>query len=187
MLRQLPVVVLVGRPNVGKSTLFNRLTGGRDALVADRPGVTRDRHYGYATAEGRRFLAVDTGGMGIDDAAIDELARRQTEVALAEADAVLFLVDAADGLTPADETIAARLRRLGVPVYPVVNKSEGRDIGTAAAEFHALGLGEPRPVSARHGDRVADLIAEVAASLPDSGAPAPEGPGAPIRVPTPVP
>lgn len=180
MPRHLPVVVLVGRPNVGKSTLFNRLTGRRDALVADRPGVTRDRHYGYAVAGDRRFLVVDTGGLGVDDAAIDELARRQTEIALAEADAVLFLLDAGDGLTPADETIAGRLRRLDAPVYAVVNKAEGRDADTAAAEFHALGLGEPRPISARRGDRMAALVADVVAALPE--APAADAGEPPLRM-----
>lgn len=182
MLHHLPVVVLVGRPNVGKSTLFNRLTGSRDALVADRPGVTRDRHYGYAMAGGRRFLVVDTGGLGVDDVAIDELARRQTEIALAEADAVLFVVDAGDGLTSGDETIADRLRRVDVPVYVVVNKSEGRAPDTAAAEFHALGLGEPRPVSAKHGDRMSALAAEVAAALPDLPAPEDAGEEPPLRM-----
>jgi GTP-binding protein len=177
---QLPVVVLVGRPNVGKSTLFNRLTGSRDALVADRPGVTRDRHYGYANVDGRRFLVVDTGGLGVDDVAVDELARRQTEIALAEADAVLFVLDAGDGLTPADETVANRLRRLEAPVYAVVNKAEGRDPDTAAAEFHALGLGAPRPISAKRGDRVAALAADVAAALPDAPEPGPDAP--PLRM-----
>lgn len=168
MSSQLPVVVLVGRPNVGKSTLFNRLTGSRDALVADRPGVTRDRHYGFGNAAGRRFLVVDTGGLGVDDAAIDELSRRQTEIALAEADAVLFVLDAAEGATPGDETIAERLRRLDVPVYAVVNKSEGRDADVATAEFHALGLGPPRAISARHGDRVGALMETVLATLPEA-------------------
>lgn len=178
----LPVVVLVGRPNVGKSTLFNRLTGTRDALVADRPGVTRDRLYGYAFAEGRRFLVVDTGGLGVDDAAIDELARRQTEVALAEADAVLFVLDAAAGVMPGDQAIAERLRRLDVPVYPVVNKSEGRDPDTTAAEFYALGLGEPRTVSAQHGDRMGPLVADVVAALPEAPAPAAGEGEAPLRM-----
>ena len=180
---QLPVVVLVGRPNVGKSTLFNRLTGSRDALVADRPGVTRDRHYGFGSAAGRRFLVVDTGGLGVDDAAIDELSRRQTEIALAEADAVLFVLDAGEGAMPGDEAIAERLRRLDVPVYAVVNKSEGRDADVATAEFHGLGLGPPRAISARHGDRVGVLMEAVLATLPETGdAGAAEDAEAPLRM-----
>lgn len=185
MSSQLPVVVLVGRPNVGKSTLFNRLTDSRDALVADRPGVTRDRHYGFGNAAGRRFLVVDTGGLGVDDAAIDELSRRQTEIALAEADAALFLLDAAEGATPGDEAVAERLRRLGVPVYAVVNKSEGRDADVATAEFHALGLGQPHAISARHGDRVGALMETVLAALPAAGGsagPAADEAEAPLRM-----
>ena len=160
------VVVLVGRPNVGKSTLFNRLTGRRDALVADRPGLTRDRIYGEARHGGRRFLVVDTGGL---EEAVDELAgqvQAQTRQAVAEADRVLFLVDARAGLTPADEAIAADLRRRGVPVLLVANKAEGLDPELATAEFHRLGLGAPVPVSAAHGQGMARLLDALVADLP---------------------
>lgn len=165
----LPVVVLVGRPNVGKSTLFNRLTDTRDALVADRPGVTRDRQYGVVRAGERRFLVVDTGGLGVDDAEIDALAAAQTDIALAEAHAVVFLVDGRDGLLPGDLAIADRLRHLTVPVYPVVNKTEGRIAEEAVAEFHALGMGAPDAISASHGGRIEALIQRLVADLPPSG------------------
>lgn len=176
--QQLPAVVLVGRPNVGKSTLFNRLTRSRDALVADRPGVTRDRLYGVARAESRRFLVVDTGGQGVDDPDIDALARRQTDAALAHAHLILFLVDGDAGLLPGDETIAERLRRSTVPVRVVVNKTEGRPGPEAVAEFHGLGLGEPLAISAVHGDRVPALIETIVDSLP----PSPESPETPAEM-----
>lgn len=163
----LPVMALVGRPNVGKSTLFNRLTRSRDALVADQPGVTRDRHYGYAQHAGRRFIVVDTGGIGQDDADIDARALVQTDTALVEADAVLLIVDHRQGLMAGDEAIAARLRRNGQPVFVVVNKSEGQASVSANAEFHALGLGEPWAISAEHGDRVNLLLEHVFADLPE--------------------
>lgn len=163
---ELPVVALIGRPNVGKSTLFNRFTGRRDALVADRPGVTRDRHYGYAHQAGRRFLVVDTGGLGQDDETVDALAAKQTDIALNEADVVLFVTDARDGCLPGDNVITARLRGIGVPVFLVVNKSEGLPAEQAAADFYSLGLGQPWPVSAEHGDRMQALVDAVADKLP---------------------
>lgn len=169
MQENLPVVVLVGRPNVGKSTLFNHLTGSRDALVADRPGVTRDRQYGFARHDGKTFLVVDTGGLGQEDVEIDELARRQTELALEQADAVAFVVDGADGLHPADHSIARRLRRLDVPIFTVVNKVEGQPREQAVAEFHALGLGQPWAVSARRGDRLVALQNRLLKGLPQAG------------------
>ena len=154
-----PTIVLVGRPNVGKSTLFNRLTRSRDALVADLPGLTRDRHYGAGRMGARDYLVVDTAGF--DPAAKDgvmlEMAR-QAEQAIVEADALLFLVDARAGCTPHDEQIATYLRRSGRPVHVVVNKAEGMERGQAAIDFHALGLGEPLPVSAAHGEGVRELI-----------------------------
>ncbi len=170
MSRRLPVLALVGRPNVGKSTLFNRLTRSRDALVADQPGVTRDRHYGYGVYAGRRFIVVDTGGIGQDDDAIDAQAAVQTDIAMAEADAVLFVVDARDGALAADTAIANRLRRLAQPVYVTVNKSEGQAAATASADFHALGLGAPWAISAAHGDRVAALLDHVLAAVPETEA-----------------
>lgn len=154
-----PTIVLVGRPNVGKSTLFNRLTRSRDALVADLPGLTRDRHYGAGRMGTCDYLVVDTAGF--DPAAKDgvmlEMAR-QAEQAIVEADALLFLVDARAGCTPHDEQIAAYLRRAGRPVHIVVNKAEGLERGQAAIDFHALGLGDPLPVSAAHGEGVRELI-----------------------------
>ena len=154
-----PIVALVGRPNVGKSTLFNRLTRSRDAIVHDVPGVTRDRHYGEARAGERRFIAIDTGGLepGAAPGIFAEMAR-QAEQAMAEADAVLFIVDARAGLTPGDRKIAHKLRRLSAPVYVAVNKAEGMQPDTAVAEFHELGLGAPAPISSAHGEGVRELM-----------------------------
>lgn len=162
-----PTIVLVGRPNVGKSTLFNRLTRTRDALVADQPGLTRDRHYGIGRVGERDYLVVDTAGFDpvAKDGIMHEMAR-QAEQAIAEADVLLFLVDGRAGRTPHDENIAARLRRAGRPVHLVVNKAEGLDRAIAAADFHALGLGDPLPVSAAHGDGVRQLVELVLAPFP---------------------
>ncbi|ENO85659.1 ribosome biogenesis GTPase Der [Thauera linaloolentis] len=154
-----PTIVLVGRPNVGKSTLFNRLTRTRDALVADQPGLTRDRHYGIGRVGERDYLVVDTAGFDpvAKEGIVHEMAR-QAEQAIAEADVLLFLVDGRAGRTPHDEQIAARLRRAGRPVHLVVNKAEGLDRAIVAADFHALGLGDPLPVSAAHGDGIKQLV-----------------------------
>ncbi|MES1927308.1 ribosome biogenesis GTPase Der [Salinisphaera sp. T31B1] len=162
----LPVLALVGRPNVGKSTLFNRLTRTRDALVADQPGVTRDRHYGFAAHEGQRYIVIDTGGIGQDDEDIDAQAMAQTQAALTEADVVLMVTDARQGLLAGDEIIAEQLRRLTQPVHVVVNKSEGQVGVQATAEFHALALGDPWAISASHGDRISLLLEHVFANLP---------------------
>ncbi|MDR2031993.1 MAG: ribosome biogenesis GTPase Der [Azoarcus sp.] len=161
-----PTIVLVGRPNVGKSTLFNRLTCSRDALVADQPGLTRDRHYGIGRLGARAYLVVDTAGFDpvAKDGIMHEMAR-QAEQAIAEADALLFLVDGRAGCTPHDEQIAAHLRRTGRPVHLVVNKSEGLERAVAAADFHTLGLGRPLPVSAAHGEGVRQLIDAVLESF----------------------
>jgi GTP-binding protein len=154
-----PTIVLVGRPNVGKSTLFNRLTRSRQALVADVPGLTRDRHYGHGTAGGRSFLVVDTGGFEpVAKAGLLREMARQTMQAVDEADAVLLLVDARQGLTPQDRQIATELRKTGRRLWVVVNKAEGMAHDTAAVEFHELGLGEPLTVSAAHGEGVHELI-----------------------------
>jgi GTP-binding protein len=166
----LPTVVLVGRPNVGKSTLFNRLTRSRAALVADFPGLTRDRHYGRARIGDQPFLVVDTGGFEpvAKDGILHEMAK-QTRQAIAEADVVVFLVDARAGLTEQDRNIADLLRRSGTPVVVAANKAEGLAPERAANEFYELGLGEPRPVSSAHGDNVA-AVAELALSLvPSAG------------------
>ena len=165
-----PTIVLVGRPNVGKSTLFNRLTRSRDALVADQPGLTRDRHYGIGRVGDRDYLVVDTAGFDpvAKDGIMHEMAR-QAEQAIAEADVLLFLVDGRAGRTPHDEHIAARLRRAGRPVHLVVNKAEGLDRAIVAADFHALGLGDPLPVSAAHGDGIKQLVEIVLDTLPPDG------------------
>ena len=155
----IPTLALVGRPNVGKSTLFNRLTRSRDALVADIPGLTRDRHYGRGRIGTTPFLAVDTGGLepGARSGIFHHMAR-QTLQAVAEADAVLLLVDGRAGLTPEDRAIAQELRKTGRRLWLVVNKSEGRPQQIATAEFHELGLGQPWAISAAHGDGVNDLL-----------------------------
>jgi GTP-binding protein len=162
-----PIIALVGRPNVGKSTLFNRLTRRRDAIVVDIPGVTRDRHYGEGRLGPRPFIVIDTGGLDPDarEGIFPEMAR-QAEQAMAEADAVVFLTDGRGGLHEDDRTIAARLRKLGARVWLVVNKCEGMASDAAVAEFHALGLGQPQPISASHGEGVGDLIEGVLAQFP---------------------
>jgi GTP-binding protein len=162
-----PTIVIVGRPNVGKSTLFNRLTRSREALVANVPGLTRDRHYGEGRIGDRGFLVVDTGGFEpASDTGIFNVMARQTRQAIDESDAILFIVDARAGLTALDRDIAQELRRVGRPVHVVVNKSEGMAAALAVAEFHALGLGEPLAVSAAHGENVSDLVDIVLAPFP---------------------
>jgi GTP-binding protein len=180
----LPVVALVGRPNVGKSTLFNYLTKTRDALVADYPGLTRDRQYGRVRRGQRDYFVVDTGGIVETSAGIDEQAMRQVQYALEEADLVLFLVDARDGLNVGDEAIAERLRKIGKPVFLVVNKIDRADLAVAAGEFHALGLGEPHAISASHAlgiDALLDVV-EAGLSTPESIEPEPEPDGIRIAV-----
>jgi GTP-binding protein len=160
----LPTLVLVGRPNVGKSTLFNRLTGTRDALVHDLPGMTRDRHYGRGRIGGKPYLVVDTGGLEpvAKEGIMAEMAR-QTLQAIDEADAIIFMVDARSGLTPQDKVIADRLRRASCPVLLAVNKAEGMNRAVITAEFHELALGEPLAISGAHGDGIADLVDEALA------------------------
>ena len=154
----LPVVALVGRPNVGKSTLFNRLTRSRDALVADYPGLTRDRQYGYGKLGPVPYLVIDTGGVAGGESGIDERMVEQTVRALEEADVAIMLVDGREGLTAADEHVANLMRRHAKLSWLAVNKAEGLDKDISASEFHALGLGEPTAVSAAHGDRIAALM-----------------------------
>jgi GTP-binding protein len=165
----LPVIALVGRPNVGKSTLFNRLTRSRDALVADYPGLTRDRQYGDGKIGGRPYIVVDTGGLTDEGGSMDALMARQVWQAVDEADAVIFLVDGRDGLSPGDEQVAARLRRIHKPVQLAVNKTDAVDPDVAAADFFALGLAEPQPVSAAHGRGINALMERVLAQLPGPG------------------
>jgi GTPase len=155
----LPTLVLVGRPNVGKSTLFNRLTRSRDALVADLPGLTRDRHYGRGRVGDRPYLVVDTGGLEpvAKDGIMFEMAR-QSRQAVDEADMVLFLVDGRAGCTPQDILIAGQLRKTGKPILLLVNKAEGMQRARVTAEFFELGLGEPLPISSAHGDNVSEVV-----------------------------
>lgn len=154
-----PVVALVGRPNVGKSTLFNRLTRSRSALVADFSGLTRDRHYGEGRVGEKPFIVVDTGGFEpVAKSGILHAMAQQTKQAIAEADVVIFLVDARAGLNAHDHEIARLLRKLGRKVILCVNKAEGMKHGSAVAEFHELGLGEPCAISAAHGDGIVDLV-----------------------------
>ena len=162
----LPVIALVGRPNVGKSTLFNRLTRTRDALVADLPGLTRDRQYGDGRLGDRPYIVVDTGGLGGESRDLEGLMARQAWQAVDEADLVLLLVDARDGLTVSDEAIADALRRAGKQVLLVANKIDGVDSDTALAEFHALGLGNPLPLSAAHGRGINALVDAAMQRLP---------------------
>lgn len=176
-----PVVAIVGCPNVGKSTLFNRLTHSRAAVVADEPGVTRDRQYGYAAWRDSTLLLIDTGGLagGKTGDALAELVAEQTLQAVAEADAVLWLVDGRAGLTAGDEDLAAMLRSLAKPVFMVVNKVDGLDASLAVAEFHAVGgFNAPLPVSAESGRGVKALLDAVGASLPKRALPALEAPRA---------
>ncbi|MCL1886627.1 MAG: ribosome biogenesis GTPase Der [Betaproteobacteria bacterium] len=155
-----PVVALVGRPNVGKSTLFNRLTRSRAALVADFPGLTRDRHYGEGRVGDRPFLVIDTGGFEpvAKDGIFQEMAK-QTKQAVAEADVVVFMVDGRQGITPHDKSITEYLRKSGRPVILVVNKAEGMKYTAVAADFYELGLGDPFIISSAHGDGVHTMLA----------------------------
>ncbi len=178
----LPVIALVGRPNVGKSTLFNRLTGTQDALVADQPGLTRDRQYGIAKVGQRRCLVVDTGGISGDAEGVEALMLQQVQRAIEEADHILFLLDARQGLNAGDEEIAAQLRRTGKPVTAVINKCEGLEKAVAAAEFHALGIGAPVPISAAHGQGVHSLMDRLLEEFTDSAAETETAPESGIRM-----
>ncbi|ERH66683.1 MULTISPECIES: ribosome biogenesis GTPase Der [Pantoea] len=153
-----PVVALVGRPNVGKSTLFNRLTRTRDALVADFPGLTRDRKYGRAEVEGREFIVIDTGGIDGTEEGVENRMAEQSLLAIEEADVVLFLVDARAGVMPADQQIANHLRSRDKATFLVANKTDGLDPDAAVLDFYALGLGEIHPIAASHGRGVTSLL-----------------------------
>ena len=171
----LPVVALVGRPNVGKSTLFNALTRTRDALVADVPGLTRDRKYGYARRDGHSCVVIDTGGLVETTQGIERLMEEQTLKAVQEADRVLFVVDAREGRTPADQHVADTLRRSGKSVIVVANKSEGLDESMAAAEFHQFGFGDPVVVSSAHIQGLDDLMGRALEGFAKPVAAEPEG------------
>ena len=162
----LPVVALVGRPNVGKSTLFNVLTRSRDALVHDLPGLTRDRHYGICRLGAREFAVVDTGGLTDDKEGIGALTARQVEFAIAEADRIVFVVDAREGLLPADRNILDALRRSGKPLLLAVNKVDGLDEAVALAEFSRFGFSASLPLAASHGRGVPALVETILAGLP---------------------
>ena len=166
----IPVIALVGRPNVGKSTLFNRLTRSRDALVADLPGLTRDRKYGDGKVGERPFIVIDTGGLTGDMDDLEGLMAQQSWQAVEEADLVLFMVDGREGLTAGDEVVASALRRTGKSQLLVVNKTDGVDADTVMADFYALGMGQPHAIAAVHGRGVNALLNTAMATLP----PAPE-------------
>jgi GTP-binding protein len=165
-----PVVAIVGRPNVGKSTLFNRVVGGLVAIVENTPGVTRDRLYFDAEWLGRKFTLIDTGGIEFKDKTtpLSSMMKQQAEIAVAEADVVLFLVDGKSGITPDDEQIAKYLRKAGRPVLLIVNKVESfQDFASVAHEYLTLGFGEPIPVSAVHGLNIGDCLDAIISMLPD--------------------
>lgn len=164
----LPVIALVGRPNVGKSTLFNLLTRSRDAIVADLPGLTRDRRYGFGRVGPVPYITVDTGGLAGEKQGIDGLMAQQTLLALDESDLVFFMVDARDGVTAGDEEVSELLRRRGANVRLVVNKAEGMDGGAASADFYGLGFGDPAVISSSHGDNVSALMEAALEPFPEA-------------------
>ena len=169
-----PTLVIVGRPNVGKSTLFNRLTRTRDALVADVPGLTRDRHYGVGRLGERPYLVVDTGGLEPEGKGVFVEMARQARTAIAEGDVIVLVTDAREGLTARDRAIGEELRRIGRRVFVAVNKAEGMQPSLATLEFHEMGLGAPHAISAEHGEGVRDLVEAALADFPveeESGEP----------------
>lgn len=163
-----PVIALVGQPNVGKSTLFNRLTRSRDALVDDQPGITRDRIYGNGSYQRKAFIVIDTGGLDDDEDALYSEMSSQTWEAVAESDVVVFLVDGRTGLSAQDSRILSRLRTLGKPVHIAVNKTESMDFDIALADFYGLGFGAPHPISSAHGQGVNSLMSDVLKDVPES-------------------
>jgi GTP-binding protein len=162
----IPVIALIGRPNVGKSTLFNVFTRSRDAIVANEPGLTRDRQYGVGEREGKTFIVVDTGGLSGEKQDLDELMARQTRLAMEEADEILFMVDAQDGLTSGDRLIADMVRKCGKPCRVVVNKTDGFDPDQARAEFFALGFEHVSLISAAHRKGTGALLDELLEAYP---------------------
>lgn len=166
-----PVLAIVGRPNVGKSTLFNRLVGQRQAIVEDIPGTTRDRVYGDADWSGREFTVVDTGGIAVDEAdSFTAMIEEQARQAMEDADVIAFLVDVRAGLNQADADVAEHLRRSDKPVLLVANKADNRELDMEAVDFYQLGLGEPLPISASHGLGIGDLLDEVVRRFPPDAA-----------------
>ncbi|APG73185.1 ribosome biogenesis GTPase Der [Lactobacillus delbrueckii subsp. jakobsenii ZN7a-9 = DSM 26046] len=162
----LPIVAIVGRPNVGKSTLFNRIINERVAIVEDRPGVTRDRNYARASWMGHQFSIIDTGGITWEDSTIDEEIRTQAEIAIEEADVIVMLADVSQGVTSLDERIAHLLYRADKPVLLAVNKADNPEQRTDIYDFYSLGLGDPIPVSGSHGTGIGDLLDEVVKNFP---------------------
>jgi GTP-binding protein len=162
----LPIVAIVGRPNVGKSTLFNRIINERVAIVEDRPGVTRDRNYARASWMGHQFSIIDTGGITWEDSTIDEEIRAQAEIAIEESDVIVMLADASQGVTSLDERIARLLYRADKPVLLAVNKADNPEQRTDIYDFYSLGLGDPIPVSGSHGTGIGDLLDEVVKNFP---------------------
>ena len=162
----LPIVAIVGRPNVGKSTLFNRIINERVAIVEDRPGVTRDRNYARASWMGHQFSIIDTGGITWEDSTIDEEIRAQAEIAIEESDVIVMLADASQGVTSLDERIAHLLYRADKPVLLAVNKADNPEQRTDIYDFYSLGLGDPIPVSGSHGTGIGDLLDEVVKNFP---------------------
>ncbi|MEM6998685.1 MAG: ribosome biogenesis GTPase Der, partial [Pseudomonadota bacterium] len=166
-----PVIAIVGRPNVGKSSFFNRLTSSRDALVADRPGVTRDRQYGYCHHESRTFMVIDTGGIGEEDhdsKDVAELMTEQSMLAASEASILIWIVDGRAGLTHVDETLIKEFRKLDKPIILAINKLEGQDSTIAISEFASLGLDSIFPISAKRGDNVKNLLDTISEVIPDN-------------------
>ena len=159
-------IVLVGRPNVGKSTLFNRLTRTRNALVSNMPGLTRDRQYGITKINDQDVIVIDTGGIGTATTSVETLMAKQAELALAEAEIILFLVDARSGCIGADEVLARKLRKLSKPIFVVANKVEDKNIETALVDFYNLGLGRPIAIAAEHNIGIDYLISRIATKLP---------------------
>ena len=163
-----PVIAIVGRPNVGKSTLFNRLTKTRNALVADLSGLTRDRQYGEGKMGDKPFIVIDTGGIGEESQEIENIMTSQAKLAISEADHVLFMVDGRQGLTPADENIAEFLRSHRKPVSLVVNKTDGLDIDIACGDFYKFGFSKPYAIAATHGRGVTQMLDSILESLPET-------------------
>ncbi|OGT22255.1 MAG: ribosome biogenesis GTPase Der [Gammaproteobacteria bacterium RIFCSPHIGHO2_02_FULL_42_13] len=166
----IPVIAIIGRPNVGKSTLFNCVTKTRDAIVADSPGLTRDRQYGYASYQNRAFVIVDTGGLGEEQTAIDKRMHAQVQVAIEEADVIWFVADAKDGLTPVDEVLAKKLRARNKSVFLVINKTDGLDEDIALADFYRLGFSSVIAIAAAQNSGINDLLAQSADLFPNAEA-----------------
>lgn len=166
----IPVIALVGRPNVGKSTLFNRLTRTQDALVADLPGLTRDRQYGKAAFRNKPYIIIDTGGIGVDNLEVDSLMSKQSTLAIEEADIIFFIVDGRAGISSVDQDITQKLRNLSKPIFLVVNKVDGLDAEIASVDFQSLALGQTYPISASHGRGIENLLQTATIDFPQATA-----------------